>query len=166
MIVPAILYKEELIREFDKLRYTEKAMLFNGCIQDDSLQISDEPSENRFQYAIVDHNEQLVGYISYWREWYDDSATNFGLISFMDRIEGRSTAPIMASAIREIIHQLDGVHRIEWRCIGGNPAARTYARICEKVKGYRFRNLWLFDVFKDRQGNYRDCYIYELIRKE
>lgn len=172
MLKPAICYKKEIEEEFDKLRYSEKAMYFNGCIEDGRIEISDEPSENRFQFAIVSPYDQLIGYISYWREWYDDSATRFGLITFKDtykdyvRAEHRKTAPIVASAIREVMRQLDGIHRIEWRCVAGNHAARKYDRICCKVKGYRYRTIWLFDVFKDRQGNYRDCYIYELIKKE
>jgi hypothetical protein len=45
--------------------------------------------------------------------------------------------------------------------IGGNPVKRHYDKFCAKHNGNR---VVLHDVCKDENGNYRDEYIYEIIK--
>ena len=44
--------------------------------------IQEETESGRFQYAIVDSGEKLVGYLGYHVDWYCSCASRFGLISF------------------------------------------------------------------------------------
>lgn len=63
MLVPAILYKEQIRKEFMKLYYTEDMMFESGCLNQWCPEIPEMPDEGRFDYAIV-HNDTLIGYLS------------------------------------------------------------------------------------------------------
>ena len=52
--------------------------------------------------------------------------------------------------------------RVEWRMVGGNPVQKHYDRFCEKFGGNR---VVLHQVTKDENGNYRDVYIYEIVKE-
>jgi hypothetical protein len=51
--------------------------------------------------------------------------------------------------------------RIEWRMIGGNPVKKHYDWFCKKHGGNCVK---LNQVTRDEAGNYRDVYIYEIVR--
>ena len=82
MLVPAILYKEQIEKEFQKYYYTTDMMYETGCMCNWSPEIAECPNESQFQYAIVDKNEKLIGYLGYSVDWYASKAYNFGLFSF------------------------------------------------------------------------------------
>lgn len=174
MLVPAIAYKEELTKKFNLLRYSEKAIYFNGCIESGGLQIQDEPSEGKFQYAIIDREETLlgdyidnvVGYLGFYVGFYDRGVWGVGLISFEEE-----PCDAVFGAVREMIRMINDfdLHRIEFRAIEGNPAVEKYdniARLFANNQSYTFQKVTLNDTFKDRQGNFRDSYIYEFIKNE
>lgn len=174
MLVPAIVYKEELLKKFDLLRYSDKAVWFNGCIENGSFQISDEPSEGRFQYAIVEKEltldcqeiTRVVGYLGFYVGFYDRGVWGVGLISFDDEPN-----PIITSAVREMIRIFKeyNLHRIEFRAIEGNPAVERYDRLAMLFVSkypYSFTRLKMTDVFRDRRGYFRDSYIYEFLKIE
>ena len=170
MLVPAVAYKEELTKKFNEIRYSEKAIYFNGCIEHGPIQIQEEPSEGKFQYAIVDKQETLcgykdvvVGYLSFYIGWYDRGVWGIGLMSFEDE-----PCAAIISAIREMIKMFKDyhLHRIEFRAIGGNPVVKKYDKIIDtlnKSNRYSCKKITLTDTFKDRYGRFQDSYIYELI---
>lgn len=82
MLVPAILYKEQITKEFQKYLYTTDMMYVTGCLENWVPNILECPDEGRFQYAIVDENEKLIGYLGYSIDYYASRAYNFGLFSF------------------------------------------------------------------------------------
>lgn len=193
MLVPAVIYKEELTKKFNEIRYSDKAVWFNGCIESGPIQIQDAPSEGKFQYAIVDrkpeydyeytggtvnkdgsttqhyesklvgYTDVVVGYLGFYVGWYDCGVWGIGLISFEDKPNQAIT-----SAIREMIKMFKNyhLHRIEFRAIGGNPVVKKYDKIIATLnKGNRYscKKITLTDTFKDRYGNFQNSYIYELI---
>lgn len=118
MLVPAVLYKEQITKEFQKLYYTEDMLFETGCLEQWRPEIEDIPSAGRFDYAIVSGNK-LIGFLSYQVDYYCSSAYNFGLMSF-DRGN-----PIIGKDVFEKLEELvSTLHRVEWRMIGGNPAER------------------------------------------
>lgn len=154
MLVPAILYKEQIIKEFQTLYYTEDMMFESGCLNQWCPEIPEMPDEGRFDYAIV-HNDKLIGYLSYQVDYYASKAYNFGLMSF-DR--GNITiGKDLFDKLEELVFRL---HRIEWRMVGGNSVERSYDRFCEKHNGKKHI---LKDAIKDAKGNYRDDVIYEIV---
>ena len=109
MLVPAILYKEQIGKEFQKYYYTTDMMYETGCMCYWGPEIAEYPNESQFQYAIVDKNEKLIGYLGYSVDWYVSKAYNFGLFSF-DRgniLVGRD----VFDKLEELIKTL---HRVEW----------------------------------------------------
>lgn len=65
MLVPAVLYKEQITKEFQKLYYTEDMLFETGCLEQWRPEIEDIPSAGRFDYAIVSGNK-LIGFLSYF----------------------------------------------------------------------------------------------------
>ena len=154
MLVPAILYREEIIHNLQRYYYTDDMMYETGSMDNWTPNIADCPNEGLFQYAIV-HNDKLIGFLSYAIDWYSSKAHSFGLFSF-DRgnpIIGKD----VFTKLEELVNQF---HRIEWRMVSGNLVERHYDKFCQKYKG---KKLVLTDAFKDRYGKYHDMAIYEII---
>lgn len=154
MLVPAILYKDQIEKEFKKLYYTEDMLLMTGCISQWCPNIPDVPDDGDFNYAIVS-KDKLIGYIAYRVDYYTSKVYNFGLISFDkgNPIIGRD----LFSKMEELVHRF---HRVEWRMIGGNPVEKNYDKFCEMHHGNKYV---LRDSVKDHNGNYRNDVIYEII---
>ena len=109
MLVPAILYKEQIIKGMQKYFYTKDMMYETGCMENWTPNISNCPDASQFQYAIVDKNEKLIGYLGYTVDWYASKAYNIGLFSF-DRgniLVGRD----VFDKLEELVGTL---HRVEW----------------------------------------------------
>lgn len=158
MLVPAILYKEQITKEFQKLFYTTDMMYETGCMEQWCPDIPEVPNEGHFSYAIVDSKDKLIGYLFYQVDYYCSKAYNFGLMSF-DRgnfIIGKD----LFEKMEELVSQL---HKIEWRMVGGNPVEKHYDKFCFKHNGKKHI---LKDSIKDADGNYRDGIIYEIIKEE
>ena len=156
MLKPAILYKDEIIKGFQEYFYTDDMIYETGCMNNWCPDISEEPDESNFQYAIV-HNEKLIGYLSYTVDWYVGKAYNFGLFSF-DRgnpIVGKD----VFNKLEELVRRL---HRVEWRMVGGNPAERGYDSFCKRHNGTKHI---LKDAIRDRNGNYRNDVIYDIVNE-
>lgn len=155
MLVPAILYKEEIIENMRKYFYTNDMLYETGCMENWVPNIVDCPDGSTFQFAIV-HNDILIGYLGYVVDWYASKAYNFGLFSF-DRGN-----PIVGKDVFNKLEELvNKFHRIEWRMVGGNPAERGYDNFLKRHNGNKHV---LKDAIRDRDGNYRNDIIYEIIR--
>lgn len=166
MLKPAILFKEELQKGFNNLRYSEEAMYYNGCgIEDGNLWIEDSQwSEGVIQYAILD-GDKVVGFISWRVDYYSSNAYNFGLVSF----NPNKPSLAIAMAVKEAINIIRGerIRRCEFGAVQGNPAVNHYDRITNMFRSeYIVDKLTVKEAFKDRKGVYHDRYIYVLIRKE
>ena len=70
MLVPAILYKEEIAKNFKKYYYTDDMMYETGYLDNWNPEIHENPDACTYQYAIVDSNEKLIGYLAYTIDWY------------------------------------------------------------------------------------------------
>ena len=158
MLVPAILYKEQIIEGFRKYLYTTDMLYETGGVENWIPKIVDCPEGWQFQYAIVDEDKKLIGYLGYSVDWYVSRAYNFGLFSF-DRgniLVGRDVFDKLEELVRTL-------HRVEWRAVGGNPACRGYDNFIKKHNGNKHI---LKDSIKDRDGNYHDDIIYEIVNRE
>ena len=155
MLVPALLYKEEIEKAFAKELYTDGYFYYCGYAHCNSLtEISAE--DNVYQYAIVDTHKKLVGYLAYRVNSCGDCAYNFGLYSF-----DKGNLIIGKDLFSEMERLCKVFRRIEWRMIGGNPVKKHYDKFCAKHNGNVVR---LHDVCRDNDGNYHDEYIYEIVR--
>lgn len=159
MLVPAIIYKDEIRKQFAKYIYTEDMIYYTGYLGNSLPTFEDNDDGSCYHYAIVD-NGKLIGYFAYSVDWYSSCAHGFGLFSF-DR-NNRIIGLDVYRELRKIINDYR-IHRLEWRMIGGNPVEKHYDKFCEKYHGKKFV---LTDVLKDRNGNYHDDVIYEIIFKQ
>lgn len=156
MLVPAILYKDEIRKKFMEYAYTDDMMNYNGCLASDIPNIDECSDASNYQYAIVD-NGKLMGYFTFQIDWYSSCINCFGLFSF-DR-NNKTIGVDVYRELKKIIKDYH-IHRMEWRMVGGNPVEKHYDRFCERYHGKKFV---LTDAIKDRRGNYHDDIIYEII---
>ena len=160
MLKPAILYKEEIRKQFQERYYTDDMLYETGCNENWCPEIAECPDDTQFQFAIVDKNDKCIGYVSFKIDWYASQAYNFGLISF-DKgniITGEALKEVMDMIINQY-----KIYRIEWRMVGGNPVERSYDRFCKRYNGTKYV---FHDVIRDKYGNYRDNIMYEILIKE
>ena len=155
MLVPAILYKEEIIKGMQKYFYTDDMMYETGCMDNWTPNIIECPDGSNYQYAIIDANDKLIGYLSYRIDWYASKAYNFGLFSF-----DRGNILIGRDVFNKLEELVSKLHRVEWRAVSGNPACRRYDSFIKRHNGKKHI---LKDAIKDKDGNYRDDIIYEII---
>lgn len=129
MLVPAILFKDQITSEFQRIYYTEDMMYLTGCLEQWSPDISTNPEEGKFDFAIVS-NDKLIGYLSYRIDYYCSKAYNFGLLSF-DRGN-----PVVGEELFNKMEELTKrLRKIEWRMVGGNPVEKHYDKFCKKHGG-------------------------------
>ena len=108
MLVPAILYKDKIIEQFQMKFYSIDMLYETGSNSQWCPSIPDEPDEGCFDYAIIDSSKNLIGYLSYQIDYYSSNAYNFGLMSF-DRGN-----PIIGKDLFEKMEQLvSTMHRVE-----------------------------------------------------
>lgn len=168
MLVPASLYKDAIEKQFKAIQYTDKYLWYTGSIDNYDMEVKTEG--DKFAFAIT-YEEQLIGYVSFRVDWFCSMAYNFSLIRFSDafvEIGGVATRTI-TSAIREVIRMVEGfnLHRIDFRCVSGNPAEEGYDGIIERFHGkYKLRKIDFRDNIRDYKGKYHDTICYELIRRE
>lgn len=156
MLIPAIIKKTEIEEGFKRLYYTDEMFYYMGCMYSGPTNISDTSDGNLFEWAIVDENEKVIGYIGYSIDWYSSNASSFGLISF------DKNNPLVGIELRNVFNKLINeykMRRIEWRMVGGNPVERHYDRFCKKYNGNK---VVLHNVIKDKKGNFHDDVIYEI----
>ena len=156
MLVPAVLYKDEIYKRFLEYNYSDDMIYYAGYLGSSLPNLDEECDGSLYQYAIVE-NGRLIGYFSYRIDWYASCVYNFGLFAF-----DRNNKILGIDVIRELKKIINDyhIHRLEWRMIGGNTVEKHYDNFCKKYNG---RKIILKDVVKDRCGKYHDDVIYEII---
>lgn len=157
MLMPAILYKNEICNNIAMYNYTDDMLNYTGYLGNSIPNIAKENDGSLYQFAIVDNGDKLVGYFTYQVNWYASCAHNFGLFSFEK--SNKTIGLDVYKELKKIINNYH-IHRLEWRMVGGNPVEKHYDKFCKKYHGNKFV---LTDVIKDRYGKYHDDIIYEII---
>lgn len=156
MLRPAILYKDTLDKKFAEQLYTDEYFWYSGYGGCNELP-SYEPRDERYQYAIVDKDDNVIGYFAYQVQAVNDTVLNFGLYSF------DKGNPLVGIDVFAKMEDLVKCHRrIEWRMIGGNKIFNSYKHFCERHNGNVIK---LNQVTKDNKGEYHDEYIFEILKK-
>jgi hypothetical protein len=153
MLVPAVLYKEELEKKFAQQLYSDEYYYYTGYAHSNTLpDITTE--DNVYRYAIVDNGE-VVGWFSYNIQPDTDTVFSFGLYSF------DNGNPVIGIDVLRKMEELVSLHRrVEWRMIGGNKVERHYDKFCARHNGNK---VVLHDVTRDNKGNYHNECIYEIM---
>lgn len=153
MLEPAILWKEAIGRQFKELYYSEEMMYLAG--REPWIPNVDDDSEGTFAWAIVNKEDDLIGYFCYRIKYFESTACDFSVISF------DKGNPIIGKDVFEKMEELvEEFHRVEWTMISGNPVERHYDKFLERHGG---RKLVLWDEFRDRNGEFHNQIIYEIV---
>ena len=161
MLEPAIWHKEELEELFKKEIYTEDYFFYagyTGARELPEIKIAD----NHNQYVVCDVKEngvkKIIGYVAYQVNPVTRSCYNFGLYSF-----DKKNITIGIDIKNLMTDLIEKYHRIEWRCVGGNPVQKYYDLYCGRIGGNR---VCLHDVIMDEEGKYHDEFIYEIMNEK
>lgn len=165
MLVPAICYREEIVRCLQQYFYTDEMFYFVGGPSNWVPSIDDGTrdylySKEMREYAIVsdDDNKELLGYFSYRIDFDVSLVYNFGLISFK-----KTKYTLGHDLYTELENLYNQYHTIEFKMIGNNPVERSYDNFCKKHNGTK-------SIFKDRcrgfDGKIHDTIVYEIINEE
>lgn len=162
MLVPAVRYKDILLKKFSEVIYDDNYALYCGWPYCNDLP-DIKPRECNWQWAIIDKNknseeESVIGYLAYQLETLSDRVCQFGLYSF-----DRGNIIVGKDVFDKLEELTKNHHSVEWRMISTNPAKRSYDRFCKKHNG---NICCLHDIGKDRYGHYFDEYIYEIVNNE
>lgn len=189
MLVPAMLYKDEIEKQFAKRMYDDDMFYYQGYAHGHELS-EIKPQDNLYQWAIMGqiteventivpdvensgykcishkyhYGQKLIGYFAYRIDPNTNNVYNFGLISF-----DKGNALIAHDVFEKIEELILNHHRVEWRCIGGNPALRGYKNFIKRInRKYNLQCKMHFftDVVKDNQGMYRDEVVFEIVNND
>lgn len=158
MLKPAICYKGEIIEKFHENYFSEDAFLYNGGLYNFAPHIVEDPDDNVYQFAIINSAGTLIGYLSYNIDWHAKMVCRISVFSFD---KGNLIVPKdLFDTMEELYNKF---HRIEWSMTGGNPAEKGYDSFCKLHNGTKHI---LKDALCDKDNNYRDSIIYEIINPE
>ena len=170
MLVPAIFYKKEIEDEFEWRMYDDDMFYYQGYAHGHEM-TEIEPQDNVYQWAIMGYSMRScgytrpIGYFAYRIDPATDNVYNFGLYSF-----DKGNALVAHDVFKKMEELIKEHHRVEWRCVSGNPALRGYEsflkRIAMKSPFYMVRTNTMTDVTKDNQGNYHDEHVFEIVNME
>lgn len=154
MLKPALLYRDEIIQKFTECLYTVDYYYYSGWNCGSSLP-EIKPEENLYQYAFVDKDDNVIGFLTYRIYDYSDTAQEFGLFSF-----DRGNSIIGIDLFKKLEELVARHHRVEWQVIEGNPVKRHYDKFCKKHNGYIHH---YHGTTKSIEGKYVDSYVYEIV---
>jgi hypothetical protein len=77
------------------------------------------------------------------------------------QMEEKDMTKAQELTIEKLEELVSTLHRVEWRAVGGNPACRGYDNFIKKHNGKKYI---LKDSIRDKDGNYHDDIIYEIVR--
>ena len=161
MLVPAIVYKEELEKIFARMAYDEMMSRYLcGTIEHFQLYIQPLDNDRKFQYTVVNDHEELIGYIEYRLDLYDSTAWRWGLMSFKND-------PAFSTAVRQILDKLINeihIRRMTFGVMNDNPVKRHYDRFAKRFNRHYIHEF--HDVTKDSGGNYHGYTEYEIFPQE
>lgn len=157
MLKPAFLYKDILEKKFIEYLYTDEYFFYSGYGTCNELP-KIIPQDGHYQWAIVNNQEQVIGYFAYTIQGETDTVLNFGLYSF------DKGNPLIGKDTFQKVEELIQEHRrIEWRMVGGNPVKKAYDNLCKRYNG---NCVCLHQVTKDMHNKWHDEYIYEILGGE
>ena len=161
MIKPALLYKEQIEKKFAEVLYSQDYFYYNGYDVGSMLPCVRQ-EENLYQYAIIDNNDNVIGYFSYKVDSLTRSAYGIGAFSFVkgSYIAGRDYQKLIKDLVKKY-------HRVTWTAIEENPAIKSYNRLLysyQKIPYIKTYYNILHDSTINRYGDYVNEIVDEIIK--
>ena len=161
-LVNAKLYENEIRHKMWEIWYDEKYQYYFGDIWRTDFSLNDRNAEcPRMAFAILNEQNELIGFIGYFLNTEVQVAQQFGAVNFSD--DKISFGKALHQVIKECFLKF-GVEVLEWQVIIGNPIEKSYDKLCQKfgghIVGIRHHRV------KDMSGQIRDEKIYEILRED
>ena len=159
MLVPAQLYKSEIIEVMYRTWHDERYKFYYD-VDMHIPEFSDCPSHRR-QFASVDKDGNLIGYISYSADYNPKRAFSFSIINFDF---GNSAFLFdVRQAVADCFFKY-GLNSIEWMCYADNPACKHYHWFVNYYGGRQSGYLRSAGLTCD--GELRDVVLFEILRTD
>ena len=161
-LVNAKLYEEQIRQKMWEIWYDEKYQYYFGDSWRNDFSLADNNGDyQKRAFAVLNNNDELIGYISYSVDNELRIAQWFGAINFSN---DKFT---FGKALRQVITDCFlkfGMEVVEWNVICGNPIESSYDRMCEKLGGHiiGIRHRRALDL----AGNVHDDKTYEILRED
>lgn len=82
MLVPAILFKDEIKKKSAEYIYSNDMFYYTGCLGNNLINIPENFDGVNYHWAIINENKELIGYFRYSYYIQSRILNNFGLITF------------------------------------------------------------------------------------
>lgn len=162
MLKNAYLYEEEIKNAFYETWYDPKYQYYYmGPYHNDWGCNHNEGDYYRRNFASVDSEGELIGYISYNIEHDIKSAGCFGAINFSDNIT--TFGMDLVQVIDDIFCKFN-MNRLEFAVVCGNPIEKNYDRMIHKYGGRILCTR--HNACIDMQGNLCNDKLYELLKED
>lgn len=160
MLVPAILYKDELHKLMAKeCWFNEKYKYFNRGYE--SFDEIVDNTEKQHQFVSINKDGKICGLFFYYVDRHTRSVCGVNAASF--DIDPITFGLDVKRGIEDIFTKFN-FHKMCFGVVVGNPIEPTYDRLCTKmggrVVGYYRDDTMLMD------GSYADIKVYEVMRTE
>ena len=160
MLKPAQLYADELKRKYIRTWYDPEYLYYSGWVGSSELNIPENTYDSH-NFASVDKNGKIIGYISYSVNYIAMNADNFGAISFdKGNVE---FAKDLYQAICNIFEKYH-MNRLSWCCFAENPAIRGYRNFIKKHGGRECA--YHRQIAKLQDGKLHDSVEFEILAGE
>ena len=130
MLKPAIQYAEVLPKLYQSIWFNEKYKYYNYSPTWHTFQIDDKTNDWH-EFVSVDKEGKVIGYIHYYVNRTTQNCCRFGAINFTDDpIFGKDILQV----IRDIFERFN-FRKLDFSVVIGNPAEKSYDRLCQKYGG-------------------------------
>ena len=158
MIKPAVLYEQEIIDSFKNIFFNEKYkyLYYSGY----GIPQIENNTFNVHQFASVDNNNNLVGFIYYDVDRTYHAARTLCAVNFTDNYI--TFGADLVQVIKDIFEKYH-FHKLIFNAVIGNPAREKYTKIIERFGG-RIVGIAKEDIYM--YGKYHDKIIYEVLKSD
>lgn len=161
MLVPAIKYRDELQSIYHDLWFKERYMYWNAGSTYYSLEIDDN-TDKYHQFASVDKNGKLLGYLSYSVDRIQNDVDSISLLNFSDKPNMTFSRDI-GQGLKDIFERFR-FRKVSFYVVVGNPIEKSYDKLIKRyggrIVGIQKNHVKLLD------GYYHDCKLYEIFRED
>ena len=160
MLVPAIMYEEELKKKMRSIWFEDKYKyyIYNNYCSD--IQI-DKDSWNKHQFVSIDSNGNIIGYIAYEVCRQTNACERMAAINFTDNIA--IFGMDLGQALKDIFEKFK-FRKLNFSVVVGNPIERSYDKLIQKYNG-RIVGVYKKDALLI-DGEYYDKKAYEIMRED
>ena len=158
MLKPAKNYEDILKKKIRDTWYDERYQWYHSDSYRGDQRFDDD---NRWYFASIDENDNVIGYISFWVSRDVNQVCSWGAISF--DIGNLTFTKDLIQLVDDLFTKYR-FNRIEWCCVSGNPILPSYARFAARHGG---RQVGVSrETVRTIDGELRNCHTFEILAKD